>query len=776
MARIDEGSLSSIAQPKLRRVLSGAGVLAVVLALSMLALHPPHGKPADAPANEFSAMRALDTLHRVLPDDTPHPLASAANDAVRIRILAELTKFGYQPVVHTSFECSDAGTCATVNNILARLDGTEPGNAVILSAHYDSVPASPGDSDDGVGVSSVLEIARAMKAMPPPRHSIIFLIDDGEEAGLLGARAFVDSDPWAKQVRAAVNLDNRGTSGPSLMFETGRANEWALRLYARQPGRHLTSSVFYSIYKLLPNDTDFTAFKSAGYQGMNFAFVGGVALYHTPLDNSANVSIASLQDQGSTGLASIVALANADVPSRADAGAVYFDFFGRKVMRWPAHWTLGLAILAALLLAAQVAWLMHKGRLTLRSLLWGIIGWIAILIATGLAGLVVRVIFSIAGATPVQWVAHPLPAEISFALLGVAIAIGFGSLIARAAGFWGLWAGAWTWGALLSILSGAEAQGFSYIVLVPTIAAVVASWPGTLDPSERGWTRDVALLLPLATSAIVQMPLILLLYEAMGNHALVAIALAVVLLVTPLFPLCADLEQVPGVGGFVLRWSTLLAVGLAAFAAVVVPAYSAKSPERVNFEYALDADSGTARWIVYPDSGRLQAPIQIAGAFQRTVHGAFPWDARESFMADAPHLDLAAPTFTILDSSLDGDRRHYTALLRSERGAPDAAILFPPGAKVESVHVEGQPVQPETPRWTQALNGWTGYSCPSMPAAGINVIFTLPAGKVVEVTAIDRSYGLPPVGAFLSNARPLTATPSQNGDVTVVSRRVQLFP
>jgi hypothetical protein len=776
MARVDEVPLSDTTQPKLRRVLSSAGILAVILVFSMLALHPPHGKPADAPANQFSAMRALDTLHRVLPDDTPHPLGSVANDAVRIRILAEFTKLGYQPVVHTAFECSDAGLCATVNNILARLEGTEPGDAVMLSAHYDSVPAGPGDSDDGVGVASVLEIARALKAMPPPQHSIIFLVDDGEEAGLLGARAFVDSDPWAKQVRADVNLDNRGTSGSTLMFETGAANDWAVRLYSRQPVRHLTSSLFYSIYRLLPNDTDFSVFKNAGYQGLNFAFVGGVALYHTPLDNSANVSVASLQDQGSKGLATILALANTDVPPQGDSDAVYFDIFGHKIVHWPARWTLGLAISAVVLLIGQIAWLMYKRRLTLGKLLWGIIGWIAIFIATGVAGLVVRVIFRIAGASPVRWVAHPLPAEIAFALLGIAIAVGFGSLIARTAGFWGLWGGAWTWGALLSTVIGAEMPGLSYVVLVPTIVAVLASLPGTLDTSEHSWTRDVALLLPLAASAVVQMPLILLFYQAMGNQALVAISLNVVLLVTPLYPLCADLQQVPGIGGFMLRWSTLLAVGLAAFAAAVVPAYSAKSPERVNFEYALDADSSTARWIVHPDSGRLQAPIQLAGAFQRTANGAFPWEVRESFIADAPHLDLAAPTFTILESSPDGDRRHYTALLRSERGAPVAAVLFPPGADVESVHVEGLPVQPVTPRFTRALNGWTAYSCPSMLAAGLRMTFTLPVRKTVEVTVIDRSYGLPSVGAFLASARPLTATPSQSGDVTLVSRRVQLFP
>ena len=156
----------------------------------------------------------------------------------------------------------------------------------MLAAHYDSVLAGPGVSDDGIGVATVLEIARAVKSQPVPRHSIVFLIDDGEEAGLLGARAFVDSDPWAKNIGAAVNLEARGTSGPSLMFETGAANAWAVRLYASSVKSPLTSSIFYTLYKRLPNDTDFTVFKAAGYEGMNFAFIGDVVRSTLPLITS----------------------------------------------------------------------------------------------------------------------------------------------------------------------------------------------------------------------------------------------------------------------------------------------------------------------------------------------------------------------------------------------------------------------------------------------------------------------------------------------------------
>jgi len=80
----------------------------------------------------------------------------------------------------------------------------------------------------------------------------------------------------AAQVKAAVNLEARGTSGPSLMFETGSANAWLMHLYESVVARPFTNSMYYVVYKLLPNDTDFTVFKKAGYQGFNFGFIGNV--------------------------------------------------------------------------------------------------------------------------------------------------------------------------------------------------------------------------------------------------------------------------------------------------------------------------------------------------------------------------------------------------------------------------------------------------------------------------------------------------------------------
>jgi hypothetical protein len=90
--------------------------------------------------------------------------------------------------------------------------------------------------------------------------------------------------------------------------------------------------------------------------------------------------------------------------------------------------------------------------------------------------------------------------------------------------------------------------------------------------------------------------------------------------------------------------------------------------------------------------------------------------------------------------------------------------------------VEGQPLDPEASRVRKYFNGWAVYACPAIPAGGVEISFTIPVGKPIEVSAVDESYGLPPEGTFLANSRPLTASPSQSGDVTIISRRVQLLP
>ena len=56
-------------------------------------------------------------LGELLQGDTPHPVGSSADDAIRGRILAQLTGFGYSPQVQSAFDCNGYGNCAVVNNV-----------------------------------------------------------------------------------------------------------------------------------------------------------------------------------------------------------------------------------------------------------------------------------------------------------------------------------------------------------------------------------------------------------------------------------------------------------------------------------------------------------------------------------------------------------------------------------------------------------------------------------------------------------------------------------
>jgi Peptidase family M28 len=759
-----------------RGLLPTAVILIAIFFLAVASRRPPEPKQATVPATEFSAGRARAVLRRLVGDGVPHPAGSAANDIVRDRVLAEFSTLGYQPQVQTGFACDEYGTCATAKNILARLEGTEPGPTVLLAAHYDSVPAGPGASDDGAGVAAVLEIARALKSFAAPRHSIIFLIDDAEEAGMIGARVFVDQSPWAKDVRAVVNLEARGTSGPSLMFETGSANYWAVQLYSKFALRPVTNSIFYEAYKQLPNDTDFTVFKTVDYQGLNFAFIGGVNQYHTPLDNLENSSARSLQHHGENALPLVLALANGDIANPPHTDGVFFDIFERHVILWPAKWTLPLAIIALVLLYFQIGWLMAKGRLHPAALLWGAINWLAIIVTTGVLALILHVVLRTVGANPANWPAHPLPLQAAFWSLAVSVVIVLSIAFAARAGFWGMWAGGWLWWTLLSVIVAWLTHGISFILLVPSCVAVVVGLFFTMrrTTSLRGlW---LVATLPLFTAGIIGFPSLFFLYDGLGVRLLAGTALIVAILFTPASSLLGSLRGSKGLARFTFPGATISVAIIAIFAAVVAPPYSAKSPERVNLQYRQDTDSGKSQWVVYPDSGRLPDSIRVATNFHRDDHGMFPWETQAAFVADSPHLALAPPTLTILQSSALDGKHQYRVLLRSERGAPDAMVFFPPDSGLAGVRIQDQTMQPESSRVRRFLNGWEVYDCPTMPTKGIEISFELPAGKQVEVYALDRTYGLPLEGMFLLKSRQFTATPSGEGDVTIVSRRVQLNP
>jgi hypothetical protein len=764
-------------------------LFALVLAVVLARHCPPAPRPAGAPAAEFSAGRAREVLRQLVGDGRPHPVGSEADARVRQSITGILAGLGYEPRIEEGFGCHPGGACARVRNVVARLAGREAGAAVAVAAHYDSVDAGPGASDDLAGVAAILEIARALKAGPPPRHPVVLLLDEGEEGGLLGATAFEESSPEASEVKAVVNLEARGTCGPSFMFETSGDNGWLIDAWAPRAPRPVTTSLAAAVYAQLPNDTDLTVFRYHQVPGLNFAFIGGATKYHTAYDDFADASAASLQHQGDGALAAVAGLAEAPGLARPPRGnLIFFDVLSLGVARWPIGWMPSLAAVALLLVLAVAVAALRRRTLGGGDLVLGLLAVPAMLLATALLAFGLSLALHASGTLAVSWLAHPLPALAAFWLLALTVVAAIAPMLGRRRSPLGLWAGIWLVWAALGLALAVRAPATSYIFVVPALAAGACGalgriwrgqgWPAAGNTAETGAgaaATAIAIVVPGVVAALLWFGVLPPIYDGLGVPALPIVAVLLAILLTTLAPLIAS----GGAWGRRL-WGVALALALVAVvAALAQPRFTRRSPQPLTFTLHQDADAGSARWVVR-GLPPLPPAVRRAAAFGPLAR-PFPWSSGPPSARSAPALApgaAAAPELQVLASSLAGGKRHLRLRLSSRRGARIGTVWVPAAARPESVEIEGHRV-PESgwrlgrpPRL--AASDWLAYTDLTLPAAGCELDMVLGETGPVEVYAVDITAGLPPAGAALLAARPPTAVPLQQGDATLVSRKVKI--
>jgi hypothetical protein len=361
-------------------------VLLVALAagsfLGLQGLRTPDPAPADA--DSFSAIRAAKFAQAVL-GDQPRPAGSEAN-AQAVKRLSDWLRGRGLEVESSETKVRAAGRDVTVRNVVARKTGAMPGPAIMLCAHIDSAPGSPGASDDGFGVAILLEAAAALGSGPWPGRDIILLFSDAEESGLLGARQFVSNHPWHSKVGPVINVDNRGNSGPSILYDLCGDSADVLQSCSPALGPVVGSSLYAEIAARMPNSSDLAVFREAGMSGMNFALVGGHEHYHAATDTWSAADLSSLQHQGAVAIAAMQALAmhRADTP-KAEGRAVYQDVAGAMLAWWPVRTGITASVLCVGALAVTGLVTSRRAGCKPRDMA---IGWIAALVRFAVAGLV----------------------------------------------------------------------------------------------------------------------------------------------------------------------------------------------------------------------------------------------------------------------------------------------------------------------------------------------------------------------------------------------------
>jgi Peptidase family M28 len=567
------------------------------------------------------------------------------------------------------------------------------------------------------------------------------------------------------------------------MFETGTANTWLMRLYGSAIARPFTNSLYYVVYKLLPNDTDFTVFKTAGYQGFNFAFIGDVGRYHTPLDSVANASASSIQHQGDNALAAISALANSATLYAPVAESVFFDGFARTLIAWPATFTLPAALLSLALLLAETVILLRRGAVAAREVLWGCVGTLGTLglgvaLCTAALALLINV-GKVPAAGGGSWISHPVPMHIAAAAIAMFAAGGASAWLARRAGFWGFWVAASLLGAVLAVAGAFVIPGASFVLLLWSIAAGLGALPFTLSlmrSRARSRTADCAALFPALVIFGALFPLLGFLYAALGSVAWPVSTLLLGLGAATLLPLLAVASR--RARRQVMVTAALFAVGGLAVT-LSLPTYSAEWPERINLEYWLDGDTGQSHYLARCDSLQLPAALAAAGHFEPVPRPRFAGSGSLAFYAAAPKLALAAPELRLTAqptpaAQAAGSATHYELHLRSLRGAPEAFVMFPASAQVAEIAL-ATPTGPLRTKLKRLRSGATLLDIVSLPAAGVDISVDAAGQLPMAVQVFDQSYDFP-AGQTLQRARPPNATSSQDGDLTVVHRTAMLYP
>jgi hypothetical protein len=562
------------------------------------------------PAPRFSTENARAHLGMLAGTIGSRAIGTPGNGRARAYIVDQLKLYGYDVrVQQTDARRPEFGLTARVSNIIAVKQGSERG-ALGLVSHYDSAPDSPGGADDGVGVAVSLETARVLAARPQSRHTIVILVTDGEETGLMGAAAVTGDRDVMDRLQAYVNVEATGSRGTAVLFEAGPLNPWIVKAWAGSAPHPRGMSFAVEIYRRLPNDTDFSIFKRYGIPGLNFAVVDDSYAYHTARDTADRVTDETLRTTGENTVETMLALDARDLSVRTAGEATFFDVGRTAAVSWGSAVAWLIAVVA--LACGVLAWVKV---LAASIRLAGIWRWALYVVWTAI-GVAVVALALVGGTWAVRetrtvyhpWYAHPHPFFLFLLTLGALAAW----IVARA-GMWMplrakgprhpvlVWSVALPVWIVLAGVMASTAPAAGYLWTLPLLvaggcllafpigppAAVRAVSVVVLAVSGTLWIRNTIELMLFAVALLGRLPIITPVYA----YAAVML-LSAVMIVPPFIGAIAASRPI-------LRpsWVTTALLVVTVVTGVIAyraPAYTPSNPQRRAASVIVDPSSSSA--------------------------------------------------------------------------------------------------------------------------------------------------------------------------------------
>ena len=718
-------------------------------AKSLLLPSPPVRTVAPG---QFDANRAKARLAFILGDQRPHPADSAADDAVRARLIATLRQMGLKPIVRDQFACNDfqrrGSSPARGFATSSRALGPATGKALLLSAHYDSVPAGPGASDDGIGVATLLEVGSILKDRPLKRP-VILLFNEGEELGLIGARAFL-ADPLSRNVDSLLNFEARGVHGPVTMFETNRPNGAAIAAYSRAR----SSAV---------REQPFDRRRPAHSQRHRRHDLQGTRLGHAqfrdhrqrdPLSQSRGRSRGSRSEEPSAyGRRGAGARSQPVARASQSSMAIESSSIWISVRSWKCRFPSAPPASFSCSLLSSLSFALEDPRFRAASLV------VTALVAGGLAAWLAITIMGLVR-SGAYWRSSP---EITFlaiyatALLGELWVFRTGATLDTAK----LRSCYWLLFLLIGSVLALVAPGAIIYFLIPPAAfllgVVLSRW---FAPAE-------------AIGSIVAVLLLFLTWGELLFSLEVIFSPGPLWIVAPVASIVIAPALIEALNLFKRSDRRMLLTGSAVIVlaawigAAEAPAYSEDHQQRFTIEHVTDFTQGRSSWSILNDGAPLPSAYLAAGPWHRSK---FDFSERQRWLAPAPSTaNVQAPSIEVLKSISNGSDRTVTLRLHA-KGAERISLVSTADAHIRSAGIGGlvRPIASDGSLGRFTLN-CTGRSCD-----GAELMITINGTRPVRFTLVGASNGLPPSAAPLERARPPFARPQYTPDETLTLSHLDL--
>jgi subfamily B ATP-binding cassette protein MsbA len=741
----------------------------------------PRAAGLDAPDEQFSAARAMMHLRQIA--TSPHPTGTLENERVASYITQQVVEAGLQPEVQdTSFinQQPRGYVIAHVRNIAAIKKGYSNTRPIMLVAHYDTVVTSPGAGDDGAAVACLLETLRAVKSVPQLKNDVIFLFTDGEELGTVGARAFVAQHPLAGNIGVVLNFEARGTTGPSILFETLNGSGWLVNEFIHVAPHAYGNSLLPLIYKFMPHNTDLSAFKETGAAGMNFAFAEKWSHYHTPLDSLDSLDERSLQHHGEYAIALTRQLGDIDLSNPPTYKLVFFNLIGGILVHYPMSWTPVLTALVALFSLTTIIVGVRKKRLSVPGLLVGFGGLLlAVVLSTLLAAIGVRIAASVSQEGVALYESGFY--DVGIICLALAVSTLLYTWLFRKTRTDNLHQGALLGWLALTVASTILLPEAAHIFVWPLLIGVALSLYFQLRPVDRDLNRITVLWLAAFLVLLLLVPMVHLILIAMAGPMSFLATIVVVLIAALLLPIQRSVSR-PGAVWLpsLLGTSAAVLLAIAIVGAKAGPAY----PKEDHVLYIANLDQGKSIWATLEQKEDAWTSQFFAGQGSISELSKFIPDwiypGGRVLQRASPMIDLTSPAVSIVEDKKGDNIRRLKFLINSPRRSPEVSIFVESDVAITELDpASGQSGQFLTPVGLKDVSGGDSAQQNSrrsvkyygLPKTGATLMLETRVAAPIKIHVIERSYNLPTIPNFEVKSRSAGFQVARSlGDGTITYR------